>query len=71
MFRKGKRKLLSCVYVLNKLEIRHFHVVVTQRRLINVEKNRDAQAKLLFANLNPALFLFAFLVLVDVAVGVA
>ena len=53
------------------LLIRHFHVVVTQRRLINVEKKRDAQAKLMFANLNLALLLFAFLVLVDVAVGVA
>ena len=60
-----------CFPILTELLIRHFHVVVTQRRLINVEKKRDAQAKLMFANLNLALLLFAFLVLVDVAVGVA
>ena len=38
-FRKRIRKLLSCFPVLEKCEIRHFHVlVVVQRQLRNVEK---------------------------------
>ena len=49
-FRKRKRKLLSCVPVLDEREIRHVHVVVVQRRLRLKEmyKKRDARAKLLF-----------------------
>ena len=38
-FRKRKRKLLSCVPVLDKREFRHFHVVVMQWRYRNVQKS--------------------------------
>ena len=34
-------------------EIRHFHVVVVQRRQRNVQKKRDARAKLLFSLSKP------------------
>ena len=47
--RKGKE---SCCLVFppsTKHEIRHFNVVVVQRRLRNVQKKRDARAKLLFS----------------------
>ena len=37
-FRKRKRKLLSCVPVLDKREIRPFHVVLMQRPLGNVQR---------------------------------
>ena len=37
-FRKRKRKLLSCVPVLDKREIRPFHVVLMQRPLRNVQR---------------------------------
>ena len=46
-FSKRKRKLLSFVPSSRKREIMHFHVVLVQRRQINVKK-RDACAKLLF-----------------------
>ena len=46
----GKRKENGCLVFLSstKREIRHFHVVVVQRRLRNVPKRRDARANLLF-----------------------
>ena len=68
-----KRKLLSCVPVLDKkCEIRDFHVVVTQRQQnMTVQKESDVRAKLLqsycFANIN----LCSLAVLVAVAVVVA
>ena len=37
-FRKRKKKLLSCVPVLDKREIRPFHVVLMQRPLRNVQR---------------------------------
>ena len=45
---KGKG---SCCLVFpssTKREIRHFHVIVVQRRQRNVQKKRDARARLLF-----------------------
>ena len=36
-----------------KREIRHFHVVVVQRRQRNVQKKRDAPAKFLFCQSKP------------------
>ena len=38
-FRKRKRKLLSCVPVLDKREFRHFHVVVMRWRYRHVQKS--------------------------------
>ena len=51
----GKRKENGCLVFLSstKREIRHFHVVVVQRRLRNVPKRRDARAKLLFCEFRP------------------
>ena len=47
--RKRKRKSLSCEFTSStKREMRHFQVVVVQRRQRNVPKKRDARAKLLF-----------------------
>ena len=48
--RNRKRKMLSCTVFpsATEREIRHFHVVVVQRRLRNVQKKRVARAKLLF-----------------------
>ena len=40
-----------------KREFRHFHVVVGQRRQRNVQKKRDARAKLLFCQSKPIAFL--------------
>ena len=40
-----------------KREIRHFHVVVVQKRETNVQKKCDARAKLLFCLLNFSFFL--------------
>ena len=40
-----------------KHEIRHFHVVVVQRRQRNVQKMRDARAKLFFCQSKPTGFL--------------
>ena len=51
-----------------KHEIRHFHVAVVQRRQRNVQKMRDARAKLFFCQSKPSWF---FAVLVAVAVVVA
>ena len=61
---KEKRKLLSCVPILDKFEIRQFHVVVVQRRLRNEQKNVMHAQSCCFANLN----LLLFSVLVAVAV---
>ena len=45
----GKEKESCLVFPSStKGEIRHFHVVVLQRRLRNVQKKRDERAKLLF-----------------------
>ena len=46
----GKEKESRCLVFTSstKREIRHFHVVVVQRRQRNVQKKRDARAKLLF-----------------------
>ena len=46
----GKEKQSCCLAFPSstKREFRHFHVVVVQRRLRNVQKKRDARAKLLF-----------------------
>ena len=41
-----------------KREMRHFHVVVVQRRQRNVQKKRDARAKLLFCQSKPIAFFF-------------
>ena len=40
-----------------KREIRHFNVVVVKQRQRNVQKKRDARAKLLFCQSNPIAFL--------------
>jgi len=40
-----------------KREIRKFHVVVVQRQERNVQKKRDARAKLLFCQSKPIAFL--------------
>ena len=47
---KEKKNFLGCVHLLRKeaREIRKFHVAVVQRWLKNVQKQRDAGAKLLF-----------------------
>ena len=53
---KQKRGSLSFVQTSStKREIRHFHVVVVQREG-NVQKSRDARAKLLFCLSNLPLF---------------
>ena len=55
----GKRKENGCLVFLSstKREIRHFHVVVVQRRLRNVPKRRDTRANLLFCQFRPIGFL--------------
>ena len=55
----GKRKENGCLVFSSSTtrEIRHFHVVVVQRRLRNVPKRRDAGAKLLFYQFRPIGFL--------------
>ena len=58
----GKEKE-NCCFVFpsaTKREIRHFHVVVVQRRQRNVQKKRDARAKLLFCQSKPIGFLFRY-----------
>ena len=54
----GKEKESVCLVSPSstKRKIRHFHVAVVQRRLRNIQKKRDARAKLLFANLTLLLF---------------
>ena len=50
-------KLLSHVFTSStKREIRHFHVVVVQRRRRNVQKKHDSWAKLLFYQSKPTAF---------------
>ena len=46
----GKEKESRCLEFPSstKREFRHFHVVVVQRQLRNVQKKRDARAELLF-----------------------
>ena len=53
-----------------KREMRHFHVVVVQRRVRNVQKSVMHVQSRCFVNLNQLLFFF-FAVLVAVAVVVA
>ena len=48
---------MSCVNACTKREIREFHVEVVQRRQRNVQKKRDARAKLLFCQSKPIAFL--------------
>ena len=55
--RKRTRKSLSCVHVLQKSEIKQFHVAVVQRLQRNVQKRRDARAKLLFCQSKSIAFL--------------
>ena len=51
--RKIRRRLFTSSM---KRKIRHFHVVVVQSRQRNVQKKRDARAKLLFWLTNQLLF---------------
>ena len=57
----GKEKESCCLVFPSstKREIRHFHVVVVQRRLRNVQKSVMQVQSCCFANLNP-LFFFPF-----------
>ena len=55
-FRKRKRKLLSCVPVLDKTWIRHFHTSSLATTAKKCTKKRDARASYYFANLNLLLF---------------
>ena len=62
VFLLGQTEILeeSCCFVFpssTKREFRHFHVVVGQRRQRNVQKKRDARAKLLFCLSKPIAFL--------------
>ena len=54
----GEEKQSSCLVFPSstKREFRHFHVVVVQRRLRNVQKKRDARAKSLFCLSKPIAF---------------
>ena len=52
-----------------KRQIGYFHVVVVRRRLRNVQKKRDARAKLLFGQSRPIAFLPSVLVAVAVVVA--
>ena len=54
----GKEKESCCLVFPSstKREIRHFHVVVVQRRLRNVQKKGDVRVKLLFCLLNVLVF---------------
>ena len=58
--RKEKRKLLSCFPVLdktwNKITCRHFHVIVVQRCLRNVQKSLMHVESCCFADINLLLF---------------
>ena len=47
---KKKKKAVAVFTSFTKREIRHFHVVVVQWRQRNVQKKRDARAKLLFCH---------------------
>ena len=60
--RKRKREILCFFSLLQTagVWVRKFHVVVVQRRLKNVQKKRDARAKLLFCCYKPIAF-FPFL----------
>ena len=58
---KEKRKLLSCVPVLDKTWIRHFHTSSLATTANKCTKKRDARAKLLFCQSKPVAFLsFSF-----------
>ena len=54
----GKEKESRCLVFPSwtKREMRHFHVVVVQRRLRNVQKSVMHEQSYCFANLNPLLF---------------
>ena len=65
----AETKFCRCLFTSSiKREIRHFHVVVVQKRAKKCTKERDARAKLLFCLLN-LLFCFVF-VFFDVLVAV-
>ena len=50
-------KFRRCLFTSSiKRQIRHFHVIVVQKQERNVQKKRDARAKLLFYLLNKLLF---------------
>ena len=54
----GETKFRRCLFTYStKREIRHFHVVVVQKRAKKCTKERDARAKLLFCLLNVLFFL--------------
>ena len=55
-FRKRKKIRRRLFTSSMKRKIRHFHVVVVQSRQRNVQKKRDARAKLLFWLTNQLLF---------------
>ena len=56
-FRKRKGRSLSLVFTSStKREIRHFHVVVVQRRRRNVQKKHDSWATLSFNQSEPIAF---------------
>ena len=55
--KKKKKVVVFCSPSSTKREIRKFHVVVVQRRQRNVQKKRDARAKLLFCLSKPTSFL--------------
>ena len=61
LYQSSGKENESCCLVFpssTKREIRHFHVVVVQRRLRNVQKKRDALPKLLFCLSKPIPFFF-------------
>ena len=55
----GKEKESRCIMFTSSTnrKIKHFHVVVVQRRQRNVQKKRDARVKLLFCQSKPIAFL--------------
>ena len=64
---KNKKKCVALCSSSKKSEIRHFHVVVMQWRQRNVQKKRDAPAKLvLFYCLNRFLFSAILVAVADV-----
>ena len=68
----GKEKETRCLVFppsSTKREMRHFHVVVVQRRLRNVQKSVMHVQSRCFVNLNQLLFFFAVLVAVAVVVA--
>ena len=70
LYQRSRKEKESCCLVFppsTKREIRHYHVVVVQRRLRNVQKSVMHVQSCCFANRNP--LLFAVLVAVTVVVA--